>query len=365
MSRKAVSGLRGLLVCAGWLGASLWAVPVHAQWQIETEGEASSVKLGFLVQARAELVEDFAGDTEQNLFFRRLRLLAGGKLTDQISFFFETDSPNLGKGGADGTKNADDVFIQDFAVTWTPVSDDFNLDVGLLLIETSHNSNQSAVSLLATDYGPLSFVSSGPIDARVGRDYGVRARGYVLDDKLEYRAGVYQGRRGEDSDNPFRFTGRLVFNVFEPEKGLFYSGTTLGAKRILSFGASYDAQDEYAAYAADVYWDQPLGGGDAFSGQVDWIHYDGDTFLVSLPEQDDLLVEVGYYFGATKLLPFVQYSQRDFDAEAFPDDEKLQVGLGWMFRGHRGNLKLSWAQLSRDGAPDRDEVWLNFQAFTF
>lgn len=98
---------------------------------------------------------------------------------------------------------------------------------------------------------------------------------------------------------------------------------------------------------------------------MDRIHYDGDTFLPTLPEQDDLLVEVGYHFGATRLMPFVQDSRRDFDAEALPDDEKVQAGIGWMFRGHQGNLKLSWARLSVDGAEDRDEVWLSFQAFTF
>lgn len=368
MSRKVLNALRGPILsiaclgCAGLLG---FAAPADAQWQISTEDGSTSIKFGFLVQARAEFVEDLVGDTEQNLFFRRLRILAGGKLTDELSFFLETDSPNLGKGGGvAGDKNAGDVFIQDFVVTWTPQSDDFNLDVGMLLVETSHNANQSAVSLLATDYAPISFVSSGPIDARVGRDYGVRARGYVFDDKLEYRAGVFQGKRGEDLDNEFRFVGRLVYNVFEPEKGLFYSGTTLGAKRILSFGASYDTQEDYEAYAADVYWDQPVGAGDAFSGQVDWIHYDGDAFL-PIPEQDDLLVEAGYYFGGSKLMPFFQYSQRDFDSEALPDEEKSQVGLGWMFRGHKGNVKLSYAQLSRDGFDDRDEIWLNFQAFTF
>jgi len=366
MDRKDAHGLRCLALVAAMLGLLAVAPAARAQWQIATEDGNSSIKFGFLMQGRAEFLDDAAGEnTQKNLFFRRLRLLAGGKLNDQLSFFFETDSPNLGKAGADGTKNAGDLFIQDFVVTWKPQSDAFNLDVGMLLIETSHNSNQSAVSLMATDYGPYSFVSSGPIDARVGRDYGIRARGYLADDHLEYRAGVYQGKRGEDADNPFRYAGRLVYNVFQAEKGLFYSGTSLGTKHILSFGASYDAQDDYSAYSGDVFWDQPLPGGDAITLQGDWIHYDGDVFLPTLPKQDDLLIEAGYYNKATKLLPFIQYSERDFDSAVLPDDDKLQVGLGYMFLGHKGNLKLSWAQLGRDGAPDRDEIWLNFQVFYF
>jgi hypothetical protein len=34
---------------------------------------------------------------QQNLFLRRARLIMGGDFGNQISFFFETDDPNLGK----------------------------------------------------------------------------------------------------------------------------------------------------------------------------------------------------------------------------------------------------------------------------
>ncbi len=342
----------------------LAAVPVQAQWQLTSPDGSSSIKFGFLAQMRAESL-DTGADTAQNLFFRRLRLLAGGKLTDKLTFFMETDSPNLGKAGAGGTKDAGDIFIQDFVVTYKPASDAFNLDTGMLLVETSHNSNQSAVSLLAVDYGAYSFVSSGPIDARVGRDYGVRARGYLANDHFEYRAGVYQGKRGAAADNSFRFAGRVVYNVFAAEKGLYYSGTNLGKKQILSFGVSADHQEDYDAYAGDVFWDQPLAGGNGFTFQADWINYDGDVFLPTLPKQDDGLVEVGFYSAATKLLPFVQYATRNFDDPAQGDEDQLQVGIGYMFRGHNGNLKFSYGRLSKDGTSDRDQLWLNFQTFAF
>lgn len=339
------------------------ASPLQAQWQISTE-DGSSIKFGFLAQARAESV-DVGADTAQNLFFRRLRLLAGGKINDQLSFFFETDSPNLGKGSADGSKDAGDIFIQDFVITWKPKSDAFNLDVGMLLNELSYNSNQSAASLMATDYGPFSFVWSGPLTARVGRDYGVRARGYVANDRLEYRAAVLQGNRGVGNDNSFRFLGRLMLNIIGNQKGLFYTGTTLGKKQLLSVGASYDKQEDYEAYTGDVFWDQPVGGGNGFTLQGDWMHLDGDVFLPSLPEQDDLMLEAGFYIASVKLLPFIQYADRDFDDAARADDDKVQVGLGYMFNGHNGNLKFSYGKIGVDGGDDRDEFWINFQVFKF
>ena len=345
-------------------GCMLAAAPAaQAQWQIQpTDG--SSIKFGFLMQAQAESV-DVAGDSSQNLFFRRLRILGGGKINDQLSFFFETDSPNLGKGAADGSKNAGDMYIQDFVVTYKPGGDAFNLDVGMLLNEVSYNSNQSAASLLATDYGPYSFVWSGPLQARVGRDYGVRARGYVLGDHLEYRASVMQGTRGTNSTNDFRFLGRLMFNVFEAQKGLFYTGTTLGTKQLLSFGASVDKQEDYQTVGVDMFWDQPVGGGNGVTVQADWSSLDGDVFLPTLPDQDNLLVEAGFYIKSLKLLPFVQYSQRDFDDDLLADTDKVMVGLGYMFGGHNTNLKLSYGQHGVDGGEDSDEFWLQLQVFRF
>ena len=347
------------------LGLFVFAVPaVHAQWEIKPT-ENSSIKFGFLMQGQAESVDvnnaDGTQDTSNNLFFRRLRILAGGKINDQWSYFFETDSPNLGKGA----KGENDIYIQDFVVTYKPGGDAFNLDVGMLLDPITYNSNQSAATLLATDYGPYSFAWAGPLTTKVGRDYGVRARGYLFSDHLEYRASILQGNRGDNSTNDLRFFGRLMFNVFEAQKGLFYTGTTLGKKKLLSFGASYDKQEDYQTYGLDAFYDQPLGDGNGLTLQANWSNVDGDDFLTTLPEQQNMLLEAGFYLNSMKLLPFVQYSDRDFDDSALGDEDKFQIGLGYMFSGHNGNLKVSYGQWGKDGSDDRDEFWLQLQLFKF
>ena len=63
-------------------------LPASAQWQIGDEGK-TSIKFGFLIQPRAEVI-DSGDDTAQNLFIRRLRVLAGGTITEKLTFFFET-----------------------------------------------------------------------------------------------------------------------------------------------------------------------------------------------------------------------------------------------------------------------------------
>ena len=93
--------------------------------------------------------------------------------------------------------------------------------------------------------------------------------------------------------------------------------------------------------------------------------HDGDVFLTSLPEQENLMVEAGFCLNSMKLLPFVQYSDRNFDDDSLADTDKLMVGIGYMFAGHNGNLKFSYGQHGVDGGDDRDEFWLQLQLFRY
>lgn len=351
--------LAASLSLAGFLGASQTA---HAQWQIDGPGD-SSIKFGYLAQMRADAVDN-GSDTATDLYFRRLRILAGGRINDQWTYFFESDSPNLGKGGPNG-KNTADIFMQDFVVSYRPQSDALILDFGQLLGEVTYNSNQSAASLLTTDYGPNTFAWAGALDTRVGRDYGVRARGYLFNDRLEYRASILQGNRGTDSSNDLRFLGRLMYNVFEAQKGLFYTGTTLGRMQILSFGVSFDTQEDYSTISVDGFWDQPLAEGNNLTVQANWSRVDGDDFLTTLPKQDNSMVEAGFLHAASKLMPFVQYAEKDFDTAVLSDVKKAQVELAYWFAGHNGSLKFSYATTDVDGGEDVDEWWLQLQIFRF
>jgi len=339
-------------------------VPAHAQWVIESKDGSSSIKFGFLVQGWAESYDSVDGnDPEKNLFFRRLRLLAGGKITDKFTFFMETDSPNLGKGTPDGGKVQSDIYIQDFVLSYK-FSEAFILNGGLILIPTCYNCNQSAASLLPVDYGAFSFLSSGPTTANVGRDYGVQARGYLFKDRLEYRAGVFQGKRGEGATNDFRYSGRVMWSFLEPQVGLFYTGTSLGTRKLLCVGASYDTQEDYSTYAFDVFFDHPLGNG-GLTLQADWVHYDGGDFLTSLPETDAYLFEAAYYIGSIKLAPFLQYLFKDPASDALPDQTAWQAGLAYYPRGHKLAFKLGLGQIETDNAPDRFKGVLEVQVFQF
>ena len=364
MKRASMRQTFWVLACVVMMQVTL-AASAGAEWKIESEDGSTSIKFGFLAQPRGESLDAADGETtRQDLYFRRLRLLFGGKISEKWGFFFETDSPNLGKSTPEGDKVSGDIFIQDFFFTYNH-SNAFKIDFGMILIPLSHNSQQSAASLLPTDYAPYSFLNSGPTDSRVGRDYGVQLRGYLAGDHFEYRAGMYQGERGENGDNDFRYVGRVVFYPFEADKGFYYTGTSLGQKHILALGAGIDHQEDYDAYALDLFWDRPFGDFGGLTLQVGGIHYDGGDIFTELPEQDELMVELGYYFKNLKLQPMAAYYSRDFEAEQLNDQNQLLLGLGYYFKGHNRVLKFSYTDIATDNLPDTNQFILQFQIFMF
>src|ERR1051326_7255211 len=195
-------------------------------------GDEVNFKLGLLGQFQAESLDDAGTDAQtNNVFVRRLRLMFGGQVAKNVTFFVETDTPNLGKTLAAGKSIQEATLIQD-AYAEFKVTDAFAVDAGLMFIPFSRNYLQSAASLLPVDYGAYTFAQSGPSQSSTGRDTGFQAKGYVLNDHLEYRIGAFQGLRDTASDRPFRYAGRVQYNMLDPEVGFFYTGSYLGKKKV-------------------------------------------------------------------------------------------------------------------------------------
>jgi hypothetical protein len=323
----------------------------------------TTVKFGFLAQPQFESLENAAGDDYANtVFFRRLRLMAGGKITGKLSFFLESDSPNLGKELADGTHDAD-IFLQDAIVTYS-FRPEFQLTGGMILMPLSRNSSQSAGSLLPIDYGPYSFLSSTITRSKVGRDYGIMARGYIKN-HFEYRLGMFRGNRNHDGDFPYRYLARFVYYPFEADTGFFYNGPSFGKKRIVGIGASFDRQGTYSANSVDVFVDQPMNNGDAVTVRADFIRYDQQTAFkdmsAPMPTQNAWLVEGNYYFKKARLAPFVQFASRDLTDPESSDYKKIQGGIAYYFQENRINIKAGFGRLLQTGDPDRNHFIIQTQ----
>jgi hypothetical protein len=354
-----------LALAALLIGA--WPAVSSAQWVIESKDQKTNLKIGFLLQPQFESLETAdESATSKNIFLRRFRILFGGKIADKWTYFFETDSPNVGKGtGTSGTKDAGTIYMQDAFVTYNH-NDAFKVDVGMLLLAQSHNHIQSAASLLPVDYGAYTFVESTPTAERVGRDYGVQFRGLPFKQHFEYRLGVFSGVRGTDSANELRVAGRGTWFPFAAEAGYFYTGTFLGQKRMVAIGGSFDKQKSYGMYGFDAFYEQPINKGQqGFTVQFDYNRVDGGTFLTALPKQDNMMVEAAFHFGKGKFSPFVQYAARNYDTSTTADQNQLQAGIAWWLAGHNRNLKFSVGRQHTEGAPDRTQALLQFQIFYY
>src|SRR5258706_13370239 len=94
-------------------------------------------KVGTLIQAWADDAEDpITSVHAKNLFLRRIQLIVGGQVAMNVTFFFETDNPNLGKA----PKNLSRGFItQDAFIEWKPSSDDFMLNARVISVHVCPN----------------------------------------------------------------------------------------------------------------------------------------------------------------------------------------------------------------------------------
>jgi hypothetical protein len=339
--------------------------------KIESKNGSATLKIGLLAQPQFEAVGsqvDGPTGSSNNLFVRRTRLLVGGTLFKDFEYFFETDTSNLFKGdignattAGTGTKNAPGVLVQDIIGTWKAYEDMLKVDVGYMLTPGAHNALQGAGTLYSLDYFTNTFNHSLAFNTAAGfnpagRDAGAQLRGLVLDNHIEYRLGIFQGKRNAAgtapevaSQNMFRIAGRVQINILDAETGFFYAGTYLGKKKVLSVGAAYDFQDDYKHWAVDGFADLPLGPG-GLTAQVNFSKWNGGGFTAPpLANQTALMGELGYRFDAVPISPIVNVELRDI-ADSDAKNTRIGGGIAYWPYGHTINLKAFYTNVNNKPA---------------
>ena len=365
-----------------------FAAPLTARAQATIKvNDSISVRFGFLSQTWADFSQNVRQDTSfaQSIFQRRMRFIFGGQIGSKLSFFFQTDNPNLGRTGPGFVKAPGTGFItQDAYIEIKPTtSNAFILDAGLLLIPLCRNCYASAASLLPLDYSTYSFLQSGATVSSVGRDVGFMAKGNFFDQRLEYRLGVFSGARlpvapvapaVQTGSNSLRGAGHLMVNFWETEAPAYVlAGTYLGRRRVFNIGAGADVQSRYKAFAGDAFLSYPIGA-NGVTLATTFIHYDGGTFFPALPRQNTLEVEGGYHFTGAKITPWVKFETRSissgFQTAANQNDRRLQLGGTYYVSGHNLNVKAAYTrgtfnQLAPLPTLDQNGFTLQLQGFYY
>jgi len=300
-------------------------------------------RVGAQLQAWADEQQDATTKGyAQNLFIRRGRFLLTGQVAPNVTFFFQTDNPNVGKV----PKALGAGFIlQDFWAEWK-INDAFALSGGEFLVPLNRQELTSTISFLTLDISPTSTVFSGPTQSNGLRDTGFQAKGYVADGRLEYRVGIFQGIRNPAPPAPagrnaFRRAAYLQYDFFEKERGYTYAGTNLGKRKIVALSGGYDGQNKYKTYNANVFATIPVNKGDEVAGTIQYNHYDGGTFITALPNQRDDLLELGYYLSKAKVQPFIKLEDQKFKTSFNPSRDQRRYGAGLNYYVAGQNLKFT------------------------
>jgi hypothetical protein len=336
----------------------------------------TSIRFGVLTQLQYEayggFTDDLAHDVSQNLYLRRTMLLIAGTVLHDFEYFVDTDFADLFKAaGEESLKNGPGIGVKDFFSTYKLLGEALMIDGGLMLPPLSRNSLQGAPFLNGLDFFASTYVHAGVFGSSsnsFARDVGLQVRGIVPGGRLEYRVGVFQGRRRPADDaavaasNSFRLAGRLQLNLLDPEKVYFLRGTWLGEKRLLSFAGSYDFQysgeGSYLAYSVDALLD--AGG---VTAQLEYLYRDGGA-RVDLPVQRSWIAEAGYRIPGLSTSPIARFERRA-GPDAYPDETLVGGGISvWAF-GHNGNLKVFYIRGLRDDGAAYDQFKAQWQLFYF
>lgn len=347
---------------AGWM-----TVGAHAGPRVKID-EETWMEFGFLGQVHATYT-DAAADKE-DIFLRRARLILSGQIMDGVKFFAETDNDNAGKNGApNASTDIQDAFLD----VRLPVATNHWIKGGLILLPFSFENRSGATSLLGNDYnGEVVKL----VNTFVWRDYGLEMHGDLLDRRVSYAAGAYDGYDTEGStknnDAGLRFTGHVALNVIgTAETGWFYSQNRLGKSgSYVSIGAGFDAQNDASLILPVVPEGEPPStepgrvvdsqnwvvdlqsgydlGALGLTLNAAWYTWDNSVF-----EGATAFVESGLLFGRTMITG--KFSSQDPDGKASIGD--FAVGLHFFGKGHnvRGGIEYRWGD-----SPDQVLLGMQF-----
>jgi hypothetical protein len=322
--------------------------------------------IGVLAQPQLTFGEDAAPDGGWNSDFlvRRGRLVLTGQIDSHIGFIFITDQPNWGKNGDYSAQ-----FIIQDAVASYKVGPELTIDAGFMLLPFVRNNYLSAGALNTVDFRTPTI--KFPI-SKAFRDMGVEARGLLADDRIYYRAGIFNGiasRAGNPdavppvaelngSDSP-RVTGTVRYNIAGKEDAYAFSGIYFAKDPVISVGVGADFQNEaygedskHLGVNADVFVDYPLDADNEIVASAAFLTYadQGVGGTTGHDSANAFYVEAGYRYDFIEPVVIFEYFKPGADGAT--TQSTLRAGVNWWITQHKYNLKAELAiPLNDDPVP--------------
>ena len=354
---------------------SLSSVGAQAAGTI-TFGEDRYVSAGFGMIGSYSSVEDGAGNgsSRSNDFdLNSARIYLSGSLNKHIKGILTTEKDIAGQG-----------FQVIDAAGIFELTPEFSIWAGRFLSPSDRANMAGPYYSLGGGYWSGIASRYGFNGGYIGRDDGVAAVGTLMDGKVGYSFGAFEGNtafqiapvagqvrpvRGSDG---LMYAGRVQVDFWDPEPGYYGTGNYLGTKNILAVGlagrtqnngaVSATDQGTYSSYSIDFLLEKKDVGPGAVS--LEAAYYDYDTDDVFLSEQGKAYsAGAGYIFkqkvGWGQFQPFVRYQRFDDDADI--DTKKYDLGLAYIIDGYNAQVSGFYSSTDSNANSDIDSVVVALQ----
>ena len=351
---------------AGLLGSFVLNLSVNAGGPIDI-GDGRWINIGAGLKAAYRATEDGSPNgTEYSKDFDLddTRLYLSAKVTDLILAEVNTFK------AAD-----DDVQLLD-AVAKFNFSNQFNIWVGRHIPPGDRINYSGGFFQNSFDF-PI-IASRYTFQDRIGRDDGISAHGYVLDDKLLYHFGIFEGTDAlPNGDDALLYAFRLAYNFWEPDSGggtYYTSGTYYGDKDILTIGFALNIQEDAfgtnanpednVTFNIDLLMEKALSNDGVVTVEAAYYDYDrpGSGFTPGAPIDGDgeaYIIYGGYLFpqeiGWGKLQPHLRY--QDFDDQL----SQFDIGVNYVIKGHSARISLVYSNIDPEVGSSTSQILIGTQ----
>jgi uncharacterized protein YdeI (BOF family) len=327
-----------------------------------TFGEDQSVSVGFGMRGSytGSNAPNGATSDTNNFSLDSARIFLSGSLNKYIKGMLNTEKDIAGEGF-----QAIDANVQ------IEIAPEFTIWAGRFLSPSDRANLAGPYYSLGGGYWSGIASRYGYNGGYIGRDDGVAAVGSLLDGKLSYSVGAFEGntafkiagvpigvRTGSDG---LMYAGRVQVDFWDAEPGYYGTGNYLGAKDILAVGVAGRYQKggsvgtsagtgvpvtvansttgDYSSYSVDFLLEKKDVGPGAVS--LEAAYYDYDTDNVFLGEQGKAYsAGAGYIFNDTvgwgKFQPFVRFQK--FQPDSGADDKRTDLGTAYIIDGYNAQL---------------------------
>jgi hypothetical protein len=337
-------------------------------------GPDQSLSVGFGMRSSYSSVEHGAADGSRSNDFNldSARIYLGGSLNKNIKGMFNTEW------------DGEQIRVLD-AVGEFAVSPELNIWAGRLLSPSDRANMAGPYYSLGGGYwaGVASrYGYNGGIFR--GRDDGVTVWGNLLDGRLGYSIGAFEGHTfgvgsltqsqaraaGLKASDKLMVAGRLQYDFWDLEPGYYGTGNYLGAKDILAVGIAGRSQKsgvltplangDYTSTSVDFLLEKRLGGTGFGAGAVSleaaWYDYDTDN-VVKAEQGKAWLVGAGYIVD--RFQPFVRWQR--FSADTGIATRQGDVGLNYVIDGYNAQVAALYSRTKVTGLQDASKFAVTLQ----